>query len=52
MTNSMLIDYGYRMLEIKTVGLSENAVQQRQHREVRLRSTSEEDDARTVGLTE
>jgi hypothetical protein len=46
------VDYGDRMFEIEPVGLSEDAIQKRQHLVVRIRSASEEDDTRAGGFTE
>jgi hypothetical protein len=52
MTDSVAVDYGDGMFQIKPVGLCEDAVQQRQHLIVRIRPTSEEDNTRASGIAE
>ena len=52
MADAVPVNHGDRMFEIEPVGLSEDAVQKRQHLVVRLRSASEEDDTRAGGITE
>ena len=52
MADSVPVDYGDRMFEIKPASMSEDAVQKRQHLVIRIGSASEEDDARAGGLTD
>jgi len=49
-TDPVSVDHGNRMFEIKPAGMSEDAVQKRQHLVVRIRSASEEDDTRVSGI--
>jgi hypothetical protein len=52
MTDAVSVNHRDRVFEIKSVGLSEDAVQKRKHFVVRIRSASEENDARTVPIGE
>jgi len=51
MADAVPVHYADRMFEIEPVGLSEDAIQKRQHLVVRIRSASAEDDTRAGGIT-
>ena len=51
MADAVPVHRGDRIFEIEPVGLSEDAIQKRQHLVARIRSASEEAHARAGGIT-